>query len=232
MRKNQLIFLNPIIPAMVVILLIAGSLPLTAGAQTASQTILTWAANNFYRADFGGKTLVTPGTPLTVSAEVLQNGKITDLSEASFIWYIDEKLQSRGEGLKEISFTANKTVGDDYFVRVNIRSGENVFESSVRIPISSPVLVLRNPNPNGLIKSGEKAQITAVPYFFNINLFQGLEFFWQVDSGTIKESGNDNNLTLNTGNAQPGKTIQITGTARNKNNSLETAVSRIKLIVY
>jgi len=216
------------------VLLMVGYQLLTvgAGAQTPTQVVLTWQANNFYRADFGGKVLVTPGTPVAVSAEVLENGKFADLSGANFIWYIDEKLQSRGEGLKEISFTANKTVGDDYFVRVNIRSGENVFESSVRIPISSPVLVLRNPNPNGLIKSGEKAQITAVPYFFNVNLFQDLKFFWQIDNGTIKSGGNDNNLTLNTGNAQPGKTVQITGIAQNEKNALEKAVSRIRLIVY
>ena len=227
--------ITTIIVSSVAVSLVIGRLLLVApaGAQTAAQVLLTWQADNFYPADFGGKAAATTGTPITVSAEVIQNGKLADLSKATFIWYVDEKLQSRGENLKETTFNVSKLVGDSYFVRVNIQSSEGgVFENSIRIPVSKPLVVLESPYPNQLVKSGEKAEVTAVPYFFNISNFQGLDFFWRIDNGPTQESGNDNQLILNTGNAAAGQIIQITGTARNANNVIETATSRTRLIIY
>ena len=220
---------------LIIVLLVIGHQLLVApvGAQTPAQVIMTWRADNFYPADFGGKAPATPGTPITVSTEVLRGGKLTDLSDAAFTWYVDEKLRGRGEGLKEIAFSANKSVGDSHFIRVNIQSSEGeVFESSIRVPISSPMVVLESPYPNQLVKSGDRAEVTAVPYFFNVSSFQNLNFFWRVDNGATEESGNDNQLTLNTGGAKPGQTIQITGTARNIKNALEAATSRIRLVIY
>ncbi len=215
-----------------VVLLVIGYLSLVAFAQAPAQVILTWQANNFYPAGFSGKALATPNTPITVSAEVLRNGRLVDLEEASFIWYVDEKLASRGDGLKEITFTVNKSSGDSHFVRVYIESGTQVFENSTRIPVSSPRVVLKAPHPNQIIRTGSKPEVTAVPYFFNVSNFQNLNFFWQIDTGKIRESGNDNRLILNIGEARPGQTIQITGTARNINNILEAATSRVRLIIY
>jgi hypothetical protein len=219
----------------VFILLVAGYqlLVTNINAQTPAQVILTWQANNFYPADFNGKPAATPNTPVTVAAEVLQGGKLTDLSQTTFTWYVDEKFQSRGNGLKEIVFTVDKSVGDSHFVRVNIQSDSDVFENSIRIPVSSPVVILKTPYPNQLVRTGSKPEITAVPYFFNINAFRDLNFSWQLGTGEIKESGNDNRLVLNIGTTPPPEnTIQITGTARNKNSLLETATSRIRLTTY
>jgi hypothetical protein len=203
-----------------------------AAAQTPAQVILTWQANNFYPADFGGKAQAAKNTPITVAVEVLRNGRLVNLSEATFTWYVDEKLQGRGNGLKEISFTVNKLVGDSHFVRVSVQSGENIFESSIRVPVSKPAVVLEAPYPNQLVGNGDRPEITAVPYFFNINSFQNLNFFWQVNNGEVRDSGNDNQLALNIGTVQAGEQIQVAGTARNRNNISETATARIRLITY
>ncbi|MFH0712269.1 MAG: hypothetical protein V2A55_00190 [Candidatus Jorgensenbacteria bacterium] len=218
---------------LVVLLVIGYQLLVTgAAAQTSAQVIMTWQADNFYPADFGGKAPATPGTPLTVSAEVLRSGKLTDLSGASFTWYVDEKLKGRGDGLKEIAFSASESVGDSHFVRVGIQLEDEIFENSIRIPVSSPMVVLESPYLNQLVKSGNKIEVTAVPYFFNVDAFRDLNFFWQVNNGGIQKSGNDNLLLLNIGQAPAGQTIQITGTARNVSDFFETATSRIRLVIY
>ncbi|MBI4034253.1 MAG: hypothetical protein HY378_01755 [Candidatus Brennerbacteria bacterium] len=214
------------------VLLVISHQSLVSNAQTPAQVLLTWQANNFYPADYAGKALATKNTQVNVSAEVVRGGRFINLSGATFLWYVDEKLVGRGEGLKEINFTATKPVGDSHFVRISIQSGEDVFESSIRVPVSNPAVVLETPYPNGLVRSGTRPEITAVPYFFNVGIFQNLNFFWQVGTGTTQESGNDNRLFLTLGGAKAGEVIQVTGTARNANNLIETATSRIRLVVY
>lgn len=216
------------------VLLVVSYLSLIGGinAQTPARVIFTWQANNFYPADFRGKALATPNTPVVVAVEVLRNGKFVDLSRATFTWYVDEKLLSRAEGLKEIVFTVKKMVGDSYFVRVNIQSENDVFEGSIRIPVSKPVVVLETPYPNQIVSAGSEAALEAIPYFFNVASFENFIFSWAIDNGPTKESGSDNRLVLNIGNAPPGNSIQITSAVRNRNNLLEFATTRTRLIIY
>lgn len=203
------------------------------GAQTPGQVILTWQANNFYPADYAGKALATPNTPVTISAEILRDGKLIDLSKGTFTWYVDEKLLSRAQGLKEILFTVKKSVGDSHFIRVTIKSGNDLFESSVRIPISRQTVVLESPYPNHLVRAGSQAVLQAMPYFFNIPSLQDLTFSWQINNDKQKGSGSDNQLILNIGTPQtPNQdVIRITTLVRNKNNPLEFANEGIQLII-
>lgn len=204
-----------------------------AGAQTPAQVILTWQANNFYPADYTGKALATPNTPVTVSVEVLHDGKLIDLSDGTFTWYVDEKLLSRTQGLKEILFTVKKSVEDSHFIRVTIQSGNDLFESSIRIPVSKQIVVLESPYPNHLVRAGSQVVLQAMPYFFNMPSFQDLTFSWQINNGEQRRSGNDNQLVLNVGTPQtPNQDIiRITTLVQNKNNPLEFANEGIRLTI-
>ncbi len=231
--KHSYMNKSKILQASVIIMVIVMVMAAPAGAQTPTRVLLSWQANNFYPADYPGKALATRNTPVTAAVEVLQNGKLVDLSRAEITWYVDEKSQGRAEGLKEIIFTVGGAVGGGHFVRVNIRLGEDTFEGSIRVPISNPIVVLETPYPDGLVKNGTKPEITAVPYFFNTRVFEDLTFFWQVGGGEIKNSGNDNKLILNLGYVPAGEIIQITGIAQNTNNLLlEVATSRVRLTTY
>lgn len=203
-----------------------------AQAQTAPQVLLTWQANNFYPADYQGRALATPGTPISVSAEVLRNNKFLDASKANFTWLLDEKLLTSGVGLKEVVFNVNKAPGDSHFVRVSINLNNEVFENAIRVPVAKPTLVLDAPYPNALVKAGSKAAIEAVPYFFNISSLQKLIFSWQIGNNDPQDSGSDNELILNTGTAAGAEPITIFGSVRNANDLSEFASDRIRLIVY
>ena len=204
-----------------------------ASAQTPAQVILTWQANNFYPADYTGKALATPNTPVTVSAEVLRDGKLIDLSEGTFTWYVDEKFLNRTQGLKEILFTVKKPVGDSHFIRVTIQLGNSLFESSIRVPVSKHLVVLENPYPNQLVRVGSKTIIRAVPYFFNISSFQDLTFSWQINNSEQGGGGSDNQLVLNIGTPQtPSQNkLRITTLVQNKNNPLEFANEGLRLTI-
>ncbi len=219
---------------LIVVLLVISykSLVAPAGAQTPAQVILTWQANNFYPADYPGRALATPKTPVSVSAEVLRSNKFIDTSKANFTWLVDEKLLTSGVGLKEVVFNVSKAPGDSHFIRVSINLNNEAFENAVRVPVSKPVLVLDAPYPNALVKAGGKALVEAVPYFFNISSLQNLAFSWQVGNSDQKESGSDNELILNVGTPTGAEPIVIFGSVRNANDLLEFASDRIRLIIY
>jgi len=216
-----------------IISLFIGCQSLVAGAQTPAQVLLTWRANNFYPADYQGRALATPKTPVSVAAEVLKNNKLVDVSKANFTWFVDEKLLTSGAGLKEVVFTVSKAPGDSHFVRVSIDLNGEVLGTATRVPVAKPLLVLEAPYPNALVKAGSRAVIEAIPYFFNIPALQNLVFSWQVGNGEQKESGSDNELVLNVGSPPAGaETITIFGSVRNVNDLLEFASDRIRLIIY
>lgn len=215
-----------------VAILVIGYQLLIANAQTSPQVILSWQANNFYPADYQGKALATPGTPVAVSAEVLRGGKFVDSSKTSFSWFADGKLLASGVGLKETVLNVSKAPGDSHFVRVSINLDGEVFDSATRIPVSKQNLVLEAPYPNALVKSGSKAVVEAVPYFFNVSSIQSFVFSWQVGGNDLVESGSDNELILNIGAAGGAEPITIFGSVRNANNLSEFASDRIRLIVY
>jgi len=215
------------------LLLVVGHWSLVAGAQTPAQVILTWQANNFYPADYAGKALATPNTPVTISVEVLRDGKLLDTSEGTFTWYVDEKLIDRAQGLKEILFTVKNPVGDSHFVRVAIKLENDVFENSTRIPVSEHVVAIEAPYPDKLVRAGSKALLQAMPYFFNVFSLEDLTFSWKINE-RVSEAGSDNQLILNVGTPQTEaqRTIQIISTVQNSRNFLEFSRERIQLTTF
>lgn len=198
-----------------------------------AQIILTWQANNFYPANYKGKAMATQGTPVTISAEILINNKLIDLSQTVFVWYVDDEIKNSGQNIKEIAFAAQKPEGDSHFVRVTVEVGGRDLETSIRIPVSKRLIVLETPYPDRLVRTETKAQIQAVPYFFNISSLADLNFSWRVNDKSL-ETGNDNQLILNFGEPKINeqREIQIHVSVQNQRNQLEFAEMRTKLTIY
>ncbi len=200
-------------------------------SQSNTQVIITWRANNFYPANFSGKPLPTPGTPVILDAEILNAGKLMDLSQANFTWYVDEKIISSGQGLKETVFNGQKTEGDDYFVRVAIELNGNKFENSTRVPAASPFIVIENPNADKNISPKSQASMEIIPYFFNVSSLDDLIFSWNINGNPV--NSNNNQLTINVGTPQtPDQSIiQIGAFTQNRKNPLEFASAKTKLFI-
>jgi hypothetical protein len=203
-----------------------------AGAQSAD-LILTWQARNYYPSDYAGKALATRGTPISVAVELVEDGKLQDLSSANFTWYVDERIHAREVGRKEILFPVSNPVGDDHFVRVIVQRGGNSFESSVQIPVLRQELVLERPTAGGdFIRAGAKVVFRAVPYFFNITSFDDLSFTWQTDTTAPQSLGSDNVLALTIAPLQEGefeRSTLLMVSAQNVVNLLEFAKERVRL---
>ncbi len=200
-----------------------------AAAQTASRVLITWQAQNFVPAEYQGKILPAPGANVKLGLELVITNKIQDLSKADILWYLDEKLLGRGQGLKQINFTATKGATDSHFVRVIINYNQQEYNGSVDIPVTSPEIVIKTPSPtNNSVPLGKNV-FQAIPYFFNIAGIQGLIFNWSVNSQIIR---GDNLLELTLTPPIPsGQSINIRVAAQNLKNDLELGSKEINLNV-
>ncbi|MEK7089367.1 MAG: hypothetical protein AAB920_00950 [Patescibacteria group bacterium] len=163
--------------------------------QIPPQIILTWSAENFYPSNYRGRALPTIGTPITVSTEMLINGKSADLSQANIAWYNSGNQIDSGIGLKQTSLKPDTNDVDGIFVRAEITLGNIIAEQSILIPISQPVVAIEIPYPHSIINANSDVTMRAVPYFFNVASLNRFIFYWQV--GSIKKNmGAENSISL------------------------------------
>ncbi len=228
-RKNAVFF------GVGVVLVMSLLLPSTSIVHAAippGQVILTWQANNFYPADYVGKALVTPGTPVSVSVEYAENGKLVDLSRASIAWYVDENFVGSGAGKKEIVFISNGAAGGSHFVRVSILSGSETLDTSIRIPIVNPKTVIDAPFPNDTVPASSKISLSASPFFWNIPDIQGLQFTWQANGSQAQATGDTSlDLTVGTPRSASDQFLLLSLLTQNSTNPLEFSNDHAKLII-
>lgn len=184
-------------------------------AQTAPSIVLTWKASSFFPSDYAGKTIPTPGAPVSVAALVLRNGRVVDVRQAVFTWYVDERFMQKGTGTDRFTFTATQSTNGSHFVRVEIALAEEELSGSVRIPTASPTVTIDASLPNRLALE-ENITIAAIPLFFNVSSINNLEFTWLVN-GVRHEGGSQNRLTLNVAEVPVGITPVINVTVFSKN---------------
>ncbi|PIR06221.1 hypothetical protein COY65_02230 [Candidatus Jorgensenbacteria bacterium CG_4_10_14_0_8_um_filter_39_13] len=182
-----------------IIIIISLGLLVQAKAQTSepsTQVILTWQANNYFPADYPLKALATPMTPILVSAELIKDNKIIDISKADFLWYVNNKYFNRGIGLKEILINVPVNWLGPYLVRTEIQLEQNNYGNSVSVNIAEPQVIIDYPSPIKTFKEGEQIVLRSVPYFFNANNFQDFNFFWKINLHFQKELNNQNPVIL------------------------------------
>jgi len=196
-----------------------------------SQIILTWQANNFYPADYKGKAAATLNSPISVSALMIKDEKIVDTSGNEFFWYLDNKFFNKGIGLDRINFNVEKLKGDSYSVRVRIEAGEERVEKIITIPVMEQELVIKNPRPSRFIKLGEVVELTAIPYFFNVNSFDDLSFFWSINSLNQKNQRSNRLILTDRVEMFKGADVLITGVVANRDNQMESARSNLNLSI-
>ncbi|MCL5004571.1 MAG: hypothetical protein M1170_01335, partial [Patescibacteria group bacterium] len=61
-------------------------------AQSGYEFLTTWKADGFVPAWYEGKILPSRGSRVSVSFELLKNGKISDLSNVVVRWYVNDNL--------------------------------------------------------------------------------------------------------------------------------------------
>lgn len=189
--------------------------------QTTNPVIITWQANNYFPASYAGKAAVTPGTLVIASAEINQNGKLTDLTGADIRWYVDDELVGSGTGMKTVSLSARQQQSGYQNLRVVVNIGGASLENSIQIPISQPIVVIATPSPDKTVRAGDQLNIEAVPFFFNVGSLDELKFTWLINNQQV--TGQDNRVSVNVGTPQSiyQNSIPVAVTVQNSLNPYE-----------
>jgi len=200
-------------------------LPITSiAAQTVPPTaLLTWQADNLYPADYQGKALPSPGSPVTVAAALVESGHFVDSISVNFEWYVDERFTSDGKGANVLAFTAGNPSGGAHFIRVEGTTDKGVvFSGSARIPVAAPRLTIDAPFPRGAPWDDEGFLVSAIPLFWNVTSLANLEFTWLVN-GRREEGSRESRITLRVPRDTAGRAVSVEVYAQNRSNPSEYA---------
>ncbi len=219
----------------IVLILLAGGIFflnfLWSAAQTSgSQFLITWRAESYAPPDFNGKILPAANSLITAALELIQNGKIIDLSGQTIYWYANNEVMSGSVGVQRISFLAPKTAGGAVTLRVSVPDyGGGLFQT-IDIPVARPEAVIASPFPDGRVSS-RSITLAAYPYFFNIQDPRALAFSWNVNGEVPENSGDPQTLHISLGpTVSDGTTISVRLGIQNPASVFEGAQKNVNLV--
>lgn len=212
------------------ITLLAVSYAIMASGQVAPEFMVTWKANSYIPTNYPGKALPSNGSKVEVAIELIDRGKIADLSRTEVRWFINNRLQNSVIGLKNFSFIAQRLKGD-HEVRIDLLNYRGVnLTKTITIPLVNPEVVIDSPYPENLLTAGLDNFFQALPYFFNIPDPSEIKFVWSANG--LKTEGavlRSDILNLNTAELPSGTNLNLEVITQNILNSLEVASKSINL---
>ncbi|KKR89267.1 MAG: hypothetical protein UU85_C0004G0108 [Candidatus Wolfebacteria bacterium GW2011_GWA2_42_10] len=204
-----------------------------ANAQTAPQFLVSWKAQSYVPSWYQGKIFPTNGSRIDVNFELIDNGKIADISKKVIRWYVNDELmknEKNGLGIKSFSFNAADYPGKETEIRIAMPDYWDVpLDKIFIIPIVSPEVVIDAPYPSRRIPA-DRSSFLAYPFFFNIGNSNSLSFEWFVNDQSAKAGENPSALNLNIDSTAPkGFAIDIKVVVKNLLNEMEFAGKNIKM---
>lgn len=207
------------------------------------QFMVSWKADSYAPSWYQGKILPSKGSRVNVGFELIQNGKIVDLSKNRVRWYINDKLaknETSGLGIKDFSFVVSDYGGEETEVKIAVLpcesrcegyKGGGILYKTTTIPVSNLEAVIDAPYKNRAVAYG-KNSFFAHLFFFNIGDLSKLSFEWLVNEEKANVGERRDILDLNIGqSAIPGTDIGLRLVIKNPAEELEFAGANIKLTV-
>lgn len=148
------------------------------GAAPPPEIIITWQAQNYAPSSFIGKKLPTRGTVVNFALQLIDDGKLVDVSNKEVRWYANNNLINSGVGLNVFSY-AIPQINDGL---VSIRSVVIYQGGEVSRIFEVPVV-----DPEAVIDNSQLPQLKPYFYFFNVGSPNELKLAWEesVDSVTL-----------------------------------------------
>ncbi len=192
---------------------------LFANAQTVTDFMVTWKANNYAPADYRGKILPIDGTRIDVAFELIANNRLANLSGTSISWRVNNAAYQTGIGLKTISFTADASKGDQV-VDIAFTYLGAALTKRIVIPVTQPEVVI----------TGGPDIFRALLYFFNLSTPTQAKFTWTVNGQSVEATGQNPDVLALSGTIPSGSELAIHVDVQNLLRSLEVAANTVQFI--
>ncbi|MBI4159957.1 hypothetical protein HY504_02225 [Candidatus Wolfebacteria bacterium] len=146
------------------------------------QFMTSWRAESYVPAWYGGKVFPIKDTPVEISFELVENGRIVDLRRTAVRWYINDTLmrnEESGLGIKSLRFVNQNYPGQGVDVHISLPNYKGQpLDAILRIPVLSPEVVVENARPTRDMARGDM-KFRAIPFFFNVGLRDDLGVSWR-----------------------------------------------------
>lgn len=138
---------------------------------------LAWRTNTFIPADYEGKALPIVGSTITLTAFPEIKGESPD--NLLYTWSVDAESRVRNVlGEQEFSFTIMKNVSSVFVsVEVSTLNQSSTASKAINIFLAKPQVLLASSLP-AFLAPGEKLELAAQPYYFNIASATDLQYEW------------------------------------------------------
>lgn len=203
-------------------------------AAAAPQFLVSWQAQSYVPSWYQGKVMPTKDSPVRISFELIDGGRLADLSGTAVRWYVNDKLmlnENNGLGITSFGFNVPDYAGQQTEVRISLPSYRGqALDKVITIPVSSPEVVIDGRFTQNQLQIGDNS-FAAVPFFFNAQTLADLDFNW-VANGQQANNQSDTPWILNLNldaNTQPGYSVNLGITVQNIANQLESAAKSIQL---
>ncbi|MBI4085620.1 MAG: hypothetical protein HY432_03925 [Candidatus Liptonbacteria bacterium] len=199
-------------------------------APVSPQILLTWKANTYVPDRFSGKVMPAANSQITASVELIDGGRIMNISGQNIYWYADNNFIDGGIGKQSVTFRAPDVAGGSIDIRAEIPNYSRGRQfKTVTIPIVKPHAVIEAPFPSGKFSSSP-LNLVALPYFFNVTSISQLNFAWNVNGQTPSGAENPQNLNVKFEPTLPsGSVISVSLSIGNPSADFETATKKIDI---
>lgn len=157
-----------------------------AHVHAAVEFMTSWQAKTYTPEWYGGRAFPTYQSFITVGFELIENGKIADLSKTAVRWYVDDamlKNEGNGLGIKKVAVYNQKYGGDVSSVKISIPSYKGgALEKTIDVPIKNSEVVIDIPFFGKRLPKGENL-IFAWPFYFNTLSRDMIGLQWSAEGG-------------------------------------------------
>lgn len=217
--------------SLAILFLVSSALPSRA-QEGEPEFVITWRSQSYTPSRFSGKVFPATRSPVIVSFEILENGKLVDLSEETIYWYLNDNLIEGRKGVQAASFFTGDTPGVTYDLRIqlnNFKDRGQILAQNVKIPVAEPQAVIEASFPRNLF-SGSRITVNGEPYFFNIQSPDELKISWEVNGEAPSNLEKLNILDVGLTNFSSGDQVKVDLKIENPENFFEVAAKSISLI--
>lgn len=214
---------------------------------TSDEMALVWSTKTYVPPDYLGKALPAYNSVVEVSAVQVAPTKV-NLAALNYKWFLDDSFQEYNSGQNRGRFLFRVSVlgGQQHSVNLQIEDseGQPVLSLSTLINVVAPeagiypvekqtINFIQANSGQDILAPGEEKTFVVLPYFFDINNPEALDFQWDLNGQTINKTEEKNKFTVRMASGDlPEAFIQpLSVLAVNPQNELQRAIGKLDITV-